>query len=105
VLDVPADGADGLVFGPDGKTLAAVSRSDPEVFVWNVDGSKTPAEFAKRYSRPRPRLFGYFWDSFPGIFQEHAYVPQAVFFTPQGMLIAFGHDSLDSTTVLMWQVR
>jgi WD40 repeat protein len=91
-LAVPGDGAEGLVFSPDGNHLAAVSSSDPEVFLWKVNGSRNPATFERGSHWPRP------------LGNNHAYLPLAVVFSPDGKLVAFGHDNCDRMAVIMWQV-
>jgi WD40 repeat protein len=103
-LETPGDGAEGLVFSPDGNTLAAVCSDSPEVYFWDTVSGKQTGTWEKSYRRPRPRLLRYVWDVFPNIFEEHTYVPLAVFFTPEGKVIALGYDDRDNTTVEMWQV-
>jgi len=103
-LDTPGDGAEGLIFSPDGKTLAAVSCGSPEVYLWDAVSGKRTASWEKTYRRPRPRLLRFIWDTFPSIFEEHTYVPLSVLFTPDGKIVALGFDNRDNTTVEMWQV-
>jgi WD40 repeat protein len=103
-LDTPTEGVEEVLFSPDGKTLAGVSRAAPEVYLWDVASGRRTATYEKRLSRPRPRLFRYVWDAFPQAFEEHALVPLSVFFAPDGRLMALGFDNRDSTTVQMWQV-
>lgn len=101
-IDDFGEGLESLIFSPDGKTLAAACCGS--VYVWDLVGGKPSAVYEKSYRRPRPRLFRYVWDAFPGTFKEHHYVPLAVSFTPHGKIVAFGFDTEDNTTVKMWQV-
>jgi WD40 repeat protein len=92
-----------VTFSPDGKVLASLGECGNEIKLWDTVSGKEIVTFEKSYRRPRPRLFRYVWDAFPGLFEEHAYVPLSVWFTPGGKIMAFGFDDRDNTTVKMWQ--
>lgn len=105
-LETSGEGVESLVFSPDGKSLAAVNADSPhEVYLWDIlSGTRTTVALERSYRRPRPRLFRYVWDTFPGIFQDHAF-PLSVGFRPDGKLVVFGVDVRDETTVKMWRIN
>jgi WD40 repeat protein len=103
-IEAPGEGVEGLAFSPDGKTLAAVDVAYGEVCFWDVASGQKAATWQRSHARPRPRLLRYIWDAFPGVFQEHSFVPLSVSFTPGGRVVALGYDTLDNTTLQMWPV-
>src|SRR5262249_40800049 len=104
VLDTPSEGVHSGMFSLDGKTLAAVSSSSPEVYIWDVASGKIKGTFEHSDRRHRPRLLRFVWDAFPSIFKECTHVPLSVLFTPDGKFVAFGFDNCETTIVKMWQV-
>jgi WD40 repeat protein len=103
---------DSLAFSPDGKTLATLCCDS--IKIWDAASGRLMASCDEPYRQPRPRLLRWlrsFLDdhpgvagAFPGIIKDYTNCPRSVQFTPEGKLIALGHDRNDDRAVKMWGV-
>jgi WD40 repeat protein len=92
------------VFSPNGKTLASLDVDD-QIHLWNVaSGNTATFNVVTNSNRPRPRLLRMVYATFPGLFEKHRKTIRSMLFTPEGKLLAFGHDEHDKQTVKMWVV-
>jgi WD40 repeat protein len=93
-----------VAFSPNGKTLASLDIHD-QVHLWNVaSGNTATFNVVTNNNRPRPRLLRMVYDTFPSLFEKHRKTIWSMLFTPDGKLLAFGHDDHDDQTVKMWVV-
>jgi WD40 repeat protein len=93
-----------VVFSADGRLVASRDVYETVYILDVARGKMTTWNEGSQLFSSRPRLFRWVFDTFPGVFEGHQRTVRSIMFTPDGKLVAFGHDEQDRQTVKMWVV-